>query len=99
MSEGADSSGQAQRWVWALVSPGTEGDDIIAVTDVETEEVYVPVFDSKEDGLAGQAKLPNPDGRHRELQAVPLPDLQEMAQEKGAQIILLDEAGQPSELL
>lgn len=99
MSEGNDSSGQVQHWVWALVSPGAEGDDIIAVTDVETEEVYVPVFGSKEDGLTGQAKLPNPDGRHRELQAVPLADLQNMAQEMGAQIILLDETGQPSELL
>jgi len=99
MSEGNDSSDQAQRWVWALVSPGTEGDDIIAVTDVETEEVYVPVFDSKEDGLTGQANLPNPDGRHRELQAVPLADLLAMAQEKGAQIILLDEDGKPAKLL
>ena len=99
MSQGNDSSAQAQRWVWTLVSPGSEGDDIITVTDVETDEVYVPVFDSKEDGLTGQAKLPNPDGRHRELQAVPLSDLQEMAQENGVQIILLDEEGKPSELI
>lgn len=99
MTEGDGSSAQAQRWVWALVSPGAEGDDIIALTDLEIDEVYVPVFDSKEDGLTGQAKLPNPDGRQRELQAVPLSDLQEMAQERRAQIILLDKAGQPAELL
>jgi len=86
-------------WVWVVVEKAENKETLLALKDEARNLSFIPVFQSKEDGLVGQRSFKKSPGVEHELEAMSLAEAARYARANHLEIFILDHTGKVLERL
>jgi len=86
-------------WVWVVVEKAGNKETLLALKDEARNLSFIPVFQTKEDGLVGRRGLKKDPEVEHELEAMSLAEAARYARDNHLEIFILDHAGKVLERL
>lgn len=86
-------------WVWVIIEKEGDQEKLLALKDEKKGVSFIPVFQTKEDGVVGQRGFPEKPGIKFELEAMRLALVSEAARANHYDIYIIDHSGKVLEWL
>lgn len=91
--------GTAAGWVWVIIEKEGDQENLLAFKDEKKGASFIPVFQTKEDGVVGQRGFAKKPGVKQELEAMRLDLVAEAARANHYDIYIIDHSGKVLERL